>query len=206
MLEKFLKQTVFTSQEDFMKNFHVNVPENFNFGYDVVDAWAAEQPDKKAILWVGNDGQKIDFTFADIKRESDRAASFFKSLGIEKGDRVMLILKRHYEFWFSIIALHKIGAVCIPATHLLMAHDIVYRNNSAGIKMIVACGDKETGITVHVADAQLDHGCVLFQAKCPVERGDTPEDVAARVHKLEYAYFPEVIERFCQGRYDYKLK
>ena len=71
---------------------------------------------------------------------------------------------------------------------------------------VLACGDKETGITVHVADAQLDHGCVLFQAKCPVERGDTPEDVAARVHKLEYVYFPEVIERFCQGRYDYKLK
>ena len=71
---------------------------------------------------------------------------------------------------------------------------------------VLACGNKETGITVHVADAQLDHGCVLFQAKCPVERGDTPEDVAARVHKLEYAYFPEVIERFCQGRYDYKLK
>lgn len=71
---------------------------------------------------------------------------------------------------------------------------------------VLACGDKETGITVHVADAQLDHGCVLFQAKCPVERGDTPEDVAARVHKLEYAYFPEVIELFCQGRYDYKLK
>ena len=71
---------------------------------------------------------------------------------------------------------------------------------------VLACGDKETGITVHVADAQLDHGCVLFQAKCPVERGDTPEDVAARVHKLEYAYFPDVIERFCQGRYDYKLK
>lgn len=71
---------------------------------------------------------------------------------------------------------------------------------------VLACGDKETGITVHVADAQLDHGCVLFQAKCPVERGDTPEDVAARVHKLEYAYFPEVIERFCQGRYYYKLK
>lgn len=71
---------------------------------------------------------------------------------------------------------------------------------------VLACGDKETGITVHLADAQLDHGCVLFQAKCPVERGDTPEDVAARVHKLEYAYFPEVIERFCQGRYDYKLK
>lgn len=71
---------------------------------------------------------------------------------------------------------------------------------------VLACGDKETGITVHVADAQLDHGCVLFQAKCPVERGDTPEDVAARVHKLEYAYFPEVIERFCQERYDYKLK
>lgn len=71
---------------------------------------------------------------------------------------------------------------------------------------VLACGDKETGITIHVADAQLDHGCVLFQAKCPVERGDTADDIAARVHKLEYAYFPEVIERFCQGRYDYKLQ
>ena len=90
----------------------------------MVDAWAEEQPDKKALLWVGKDKEKIDFTFADIKRESDRAASYFTSLGIEKGDRVMLILKRHYEFWFSIIALHKIGAVCIPATHLLMPHDI----------------------------------------------------------------------------------
>ena len=143
MLERFLKQTTFSSQEDFMKNFRVEVPENFNFGYDVVDAWAEEQPDKKALLWVGKDKEKIDFTFADIKRESDRAASYFTSLGIEKGDRVMLILKRHYEFWFSIIALHKIGAVCIPATHLLMPHDIVYRNNAAGVKMIVACGDKE---------------------------------------------------------------
>lgn len=89
MLERFLKQTTFSSQEDFMKNFRVEVPENFNFGYDVVDAWAEEQPDKKALLWVGKDKEKIDFTFADIKRESDRAASYFTSLGIEKGDRVM---------------------------------------------------------------------------------------------------------------------
>lgn len=161
MLEKFLKQTHFTSQEDFMKNFEVIVPENFNFGYDVVDAWAEVEPDKKAMLWISDKKEKIEFTFADVKRESDRVASYFTSLGIKKGDRVMLILKRHYEFWFSIIALHKIGAVCIPATHLLMTHDIVYRANAAGIRMIVACGDKE--ITDRIDAAMGDSPSVQYR-------------------------------------------
>ena len=161
MIERFLKQTVFTSQEDFMKNFHVEVPENFNFGYDVVDAWAKEQPNKKALLWISDKKEKIDFTFADIKRESDRAAAYFLSLGIKKGDRVMLILKRHYEFWFCIIALHKIGAVCIPATHLLMAHDVVYRANAAGIRMIVSCGDKD--ITDRIDEAVGDAPSVQYR-------------------------------------------
>lgn len=121
MLEKFLSKTKFDSYEDFMQNFKVNVPENFNFGYDVVDEWARTNPDKPALLWTNEQGEKIQFTFADIKRESDKAASFFTSLGIGRGDMVMLILKRRYQFWFSIIALHKIGATTIPATHLLTA-------------------------------------------------------------------------------------
>ena len=142
MLEKFLKQTKFSSQEDFIKNFHINVPENFNFGYDVVDEWARIAPDKKALCWTNEEDHHIDFTFADIKRESDKTASFFLSLGIKRGDMVMLILKRRYEFWFSIIALHKIGAVCIPATHLLTEKDIIYCCNAADIKMIVAVGEE----------------------------------------------------------------
>ena len=141
MLEKFLQKVNFDSYEDFMANYKVNVPENFNFGYDVVDEWARTNPDKKALLWTNDKGEKIQFTFADIKRESDKAASYFLSLGIGHGDMVMLILKRRYQFWFAIIALHKIGAVTIPATHLLTEKDIVYRCNAADIKAIVAVGD-----------------------------------------------------------------
>ena len=119
MIEKYLPQTEFSSQEDFIKNFRINVPENFNFGYDIVDGWAAEEPDRKALLWTNDHGACIQFTFADMKKYTDMTASWFRSLGIGRGDKVMLILKRRYEFWFSIIALHKIGAVAIPATHLL---------------------------------------------------------------------------------------
>lgn len=151
MVERFLKQTTFSSQEDYRKNLHIRVPENFNFAYDVVDAYAAEQPDRKALLWTNDQGAEIQFTFADMKRETDRTASYFQSLGIGKGDVVMLILKRRYEFWFSILALHKLGAVVIPATHLLTKKDVVYRCNMAGIKAIVAAGERV--ITDHVAAA-----------------------------------------------------
>ena len=143
MLEKFLTQTTFESQEDFKQNFKINVPENFNFGYDVVDAWAAKEPDKKALCWTNDHGEHIDFTFAEIKKYSDKTASYFQSLGIKKGDMVMAILKRRYEFWFTITALHKIGAIIIPATHLLTKKDLIYRNNAADIKAIVAVGEHE---------------------------------------------------------------
>ena len=154
MLERFLQQTHFTSQEDFIKNFKVNVPENFNFGYDVVDAWAAEDPGKQALLWTNDQGACIHFSYADLKKYTDQTASYFQSLGIGRGDKVMLILKRRYEFWFSIIALHKLGAVVIPATHLLTKKDIIYRCHAATIKMIVAAG--ETVITTHISDALPD--------------------------------------------------
>lgn len=142
MLERFLDKTEFESYEDFKANFKLNVPENFNFGYDIVDAWAEKAPEKVALRWTSDKGEFIDFTFADMKRETDKAASYFQSLGIGKGDKVMLILKRRYEFWISIVALHKINAVVIPATHLLTKKDIVYRANAASIKAIVAVGDE----------------------------------------------------------------
>ena len=141
MLEKYIDKVDFTSYEDFMQNFRINVPENFNFAYDVVDEWARIAPDKKALLWVNEAGESRQFTFADIKRESDKAASYFMQLGIGHGDMVMLIMKRRYQFWTAITALHKIGATVIPATHLLTEKDIIYRANAADIKAIVAVGD-----------------------------------------------------------------
>ncbi|MBR5542002.1 MAG: AMP-binding protein [Bacteroides sp.] len=151
MLERFVKQTKFTSQEDFIKNLKIEVPENFNFGYDVVDAWAVEHPDKKAILWTNDQGLEHQYTFAELKEKTDATASYFQSLGIGHGDMVMLILKRRIEFWFSIIALHKLGAVAIPATHLLTKKDIVYRCDAADIKMIVCAGEEV--ITKHIIEA-----------------------------------------------------
>jgi acetyl-CoA synthetase len=151
MLEKYLPKVDFDSLDDFRQNFKINVPDNFNFGYDIVDGWAEKEPNKVALLWTNDKGERIEFTFADIKRESDKTASFFMEQGIGKGDMVMLILKRRYEFWLSIVALHKIGAVVIPATHLLTKKDIVYRNNAADIKAIVAVGDDI--ILPHITDA-----------------------------------------------------
>lgn len=152
MLHKYLDKVKFESYEDFMENFKINVPDNFNFGYDIVDEWARVEPDKKALLWTNDSGEKIQFTFADIKRESDKTASYFMSLGIKRGDMVMLILKRRYQFWFAITALHKIGATVIPATHLLTEKDIVYRCNAADIKAIVAVGDDI--VLNHIKDAR----------------------------------------------------
>ena len=99
MFEKYLKKSVFESLEDFKKNFEIIVPEQFNFAYDVVDEYARTNPSKRAICWVNDKGETHDFTFADLKKASDETASFFQSLGIKRGDKVMLILKRRYEFW-----------------------------------------------------------------------------------------------------------
>jgi len=151
MIEKFLTQTEFADFEDFTANYKLQVPEQFNFGYDIVDAWAEKEPDKPALLWTNDKGECRHFSFADIKAYSDRTASYFQSLGIGKGDIVMAVLKRRYEFWFTIIALHKLGAVIIPATHLLTKKDIVYRTNAADIKAIVAVGEEP--VITHINDA-----------------------------------------------------
>ena len=154
MLDKYLKKVDFDSFEDFKENYELIVPENFNFAYDVVDERAKIEPNKKALCWTNDRGEHRDFTFADIKHYSDQTASYFQSLGIGKGDHVMLILKRRFEFWYCILALHKIGAVCISATHLLTKKDIVYRNNAADIKVIVSVGEEPILAAIGEAKAE----------------------------------------------------
>ena len=142
MVERFLSQTSFTSVEDFKEHLHFNIKENFNFAYDVVDAWAEEQPDKLALLWTNDEGAEMRLSFSDIKQRSDQAAAYLMSLGIGHGDMVMLILKRRLEWWITMLALCKIGAVAIPATHMLTKKDIVYRNNRASVKAIICVGEE----------------------------------------------------------------
>ena len=140
LLDKFVSQVDFKSYQDFKDNFNIEIPENFNFAYDVVDEYARIEPEKVALVWC-NDETDRKFTFKELKEYSDRAANFFKQQGIKKGDRVMLTLKSRYEFWFCILALHKLGAITIPATHMLKTKDIVYRVEKAGIKMVVCIAE-----------------------------------------------------------------
>ena len=142
MLKDFVRNE-FNSNQDFWDKFNVMVPENFNFAYDVVDHLAQIKPDKTAIVWYDDNGETKIFNFEDLKYYSNKAANFFKNAGIKKGDPVMLILKRRYEFWFCLLALHRRGAICIPATHLLTSNDIIYRNNAADIKMIVSVNEDQ---------------------------------------------------------------
>jgi acetyl-CoA synthetase len=152
ILEKYLKQTQFESYDEFKDKFELSIPENFNFAYDVVDQIASETPDKTAMVWCDDNGREAVFTFAQMKYYSDKAANLFRSTGIGKGDPVMLILKRHFSFWFCTLALNKIGAITIPATHLLTAKDIIYRNNAADIKMIVCVPDPE--VIRHIEESE----------------------------------------------------
>jgi len=141
MVERFLKQTHFESVEDYNKNLEFIIPENFNFAYDVMDVWAEEKPEGLAILWTNDQGEEIRTTFAELKEQTDQAASYLQSLGIGKNDPVMLILKRRYEWWVIMLALCKIGAIVIPATHMLTKKDIIYRNTRASVKAIICVDD-----------------------------------------------------------------
>jgi len=143
VLDRFLSKTEFASYEEFFEQFRILVPDRFNFAFDVVDEIAAQDPDRIALVWCDEKNHEATFTFAQMRQYSNRIANILVSSGIGKGDPVMLILKRRYEFWFALLALHKIGAIAIPATHLLSAKDIIYRNNAAEIKMIISVDDDE---------------------------------------------------------------
>jgi len=143
ILSRYLPKIDFDSYEDFYENYKCNVPDNFNFAYDVVDEWAKLQPEKLALLWTDDTQEMKSFTFAEIKRLSDKAANAFLSLGIKKGDVVMLILKQRPGVWVLMCALSKIGAICIPGTYQLTAKDLEYRCNIANVKLLISVDDKD---------------------------------------------------------------
>ncbi|MCL2014602.1 MAG: AMP-binding protein [Oscillospiraceae bacterium] len=142
LLDRFLEKASFDSYEDFKQNYTLKIPENFNFGFDVVDEWAKLSHGKTALVWCDDHGIERRFTFGDIKTLSNRTANFLTGLGIKKGDCVMLFLGRRWQYWICAVALHKIGAVLIPASAQLTAKDIMYRNESADVKAIIAMYDE----------------------------------------------------------------
>ena len=167
MLKQFVAGD-FHSYEEFVENYQVKIPANFNYAYDVVDQIAAATPDRTAIVWCNEQGESKKISFAEVKEYSDRMAGFLKRVGIGKGDAVMLILKRRYEFWFALLGLHKVGAIAVPATHLLTASDLVYRNNAADVKMIIAVDDAE--VIKHVEAAEEESPTLQYKVLVNKER------------------------------------
>lgn len=155
LLKKYMPRIEFDSYEDFRKNYKINVPEDFNFGFDVVDAWAQAEPEKKALVWCDESGEEKVFTFTDMMGLSNRAANFFRAQGVKKGSVVMLILRRRWEYWVCATALHKLGAVLIPGTLQLTKKDIVYRGNAAKIHGIVCVNDAFVISQVEAAQGEI---------------------------------------------------
>ena len=143
MLNRFLPRESFASYEDFLKNYRVQVPDNFNFAVDVVDAWAKSDPDKTALVWCNDEGDERRFSFSDISLESARAAVAFSRMGLKKGDTVLLLLKRRWQFWIYAPAFMRLGVIYIPATVQLTKKDIVYRCDAASAKAIITITEKE---------------------------------------------------------------
>ncbi|MDR3335719.1 MAG: AMP-binding protein [Treponema sp.] len=173
ILSRYCPRIEFDSYEDFYANYQCNVPDNFNFAYDVVDEWAALKPEKLALLWTNDAPEMKSFTFAEMKRLSDKAANALLELGVKKGDVVMLILKQRPEVWILMCALMKIGAVCIPGTYQLTAKDLEYRCNIAEVKLLVAVDDAELLKNIKTARPKCTHlntiaivGSALTPAAC----------------------------------------
>lgn len=156
LLDRYLPRIEFDSYEDFKENYRVNVPHNFNFGFDIVDEWAKCEPDKLALVWCNDHQEEKRFTFSDMSRLSNKTAHFFKSIGIKKGTVVMLILRRRYEYWICATALHKIGAILIPGTLQLTKKDIIYRAQSAGVYAMICVNDDFVRAQVEGAAKECD--------------------------------------------------
>lgn len=142
LLNRYLPRLEFDSYEDFCENYALIVPEDFNFGYDIIDEWARLEPEKPAMVWCDDHGHEERFTFTDISKKSNQAANMLRAQGIRKGDVVMLILRRRHEYWPLAVALHKVGAIIVPASLQLTAKDIVYRVKAANAKMLVCVDDE----------------------------------------------------------------
>ena len=200
LIERYC-QTEFSSYEDFKQNFTIHVPENFNYAYDIVDEWARLEPEKRALVWCNDHGDEHTFTFSELKTLSDKAANALLGLGIKKGDRVMLMLKRRYEFWVTMMALCKIGAIAIPASNQLTIKDIKYRVEKADIKLIVAVKDEQmcgyineaVGDTIKKVIVNGEHeGFEDFTALCDAASADFVRptgDAATKNNDIMLGYF-----------------
>lgn len=175
-------------EDGVLNHFELHYPENYNFGYDVVDARAKETPNEKALVWCNEDGETAEFTFEQMSKLSNQAANMFTDFGIKKGDKVIVVLKRHYQYWYTLVALNKIGAVVIPATHLLTKKDFVYRFNASDAVAIVCTGEGE--VAEHAEQAQPE--CPTFTTKFLV-RGEKREGWVDFDKKIQE--YPDTFER-----------
>ncbi|MBR3046475.1 MAG: AMP-binding protein [Oscillospiraceae bacterium] len=187
MLDRYLPRIEFDSYEDFRDNYRVNVPENFNFGWDIVDEWAKQEPEKKALLWLSHEKEERTFTFTEISKLSNQTCHYFQSLGLKKGDVVLLILRRRWEYWVIATALHKLGIILIPGNLLFTTHDIAYRGNMAEISAIIACDDEYIRGQIDAAAPQIKTLRKKIAVAEPREGWDFFTD--------EIAKYPDTFER-----------
>lgn len=165
--KKFCREII--DENGSLKHIELDYPENFNFGYDVVDAIAEENPDKRALVWCNTENEERIFTFAELKEFSNKAANVFLNAGLRRKDRVMVVLKRHYEYWFTAIALHKLGITMIPATHMLTVSDFVYRIKASNVKAIICTPQDGVPESIQEALAQTNVPCKLWTVQKSVE-------------------------------------
>lgn len=181
--EKFCREVI--GENGALESITLDYPKNFNFGYDVVDAIADETPDKRAIVWCNSENEEHIFTFSDMKKYSNQMANVFRDAGIGRGDRVMLVLKRHYEYWFAAIALHKLGAVMIPATHMLTVSDFVYRLKASKVKAIVCTSQDEVPEKISLALKESDMTAKTWCVQADVEGF---ENLTAAMEKADWHF------------------
>lgn len=188
LLKRYCNQLDFKDYDDFYRNFKITAPDDFNFAYDVVDEYARLEPKKRALVWCDDLGDEKLFDFAEIKRLSDKSANYFLSLGIGKGDAVLVILQRRHEYWTTLMGLSKIGAVAIPATHMLMEKDLIYRMNCAEVKMVLSVNEDE--LCANIASAAKKVPSVKYLATLGKKDGfiDYNEEVQKQSEILQCDY------------------
>ena len=183
--QKFCREQLDSSGA--LAKIELDYPENFNFGYDVVDAIAESEPEKKALVWCNTENEEHIFTFSDIQKFSNQAANVLEASGITRGSRVMVILKRHYEYWFVTVALHKLGATMIPATHMLTVKDLEYRIRATHVDAVICTPQNEVPEKIQSALANLGVSarlwCVQSDRRGPSE--NLTEEMKAASDKLE---------------------
>lgn len=161
--QTFCRETL--NEQGVLTHFELDYPDNFNFAYDVADAIADAAPEKRAMVWCNTEGEEHTFSFGDIKSHSNRAANVFRAAGLKRGDRVMVILRRHYEYWFVAMALHKLGIVMIPATHMLTVSDLAYRIRTAKVNALICTPLNDVPQRVSAALDTLDTTCKLWSVQ-----------------------------------------